>query len=135
MFNPDTQLALLSIAKYEPCGIQLYGNRHTNQRCAFQNRNESGKVGGASRIINKTNRYIGTSSIKVNLSALVKISKSFGVSLDELVCDSIIKAKAVFKDELALTLNNCSEHEIRMIADMVKAFKPSIFRLHTFHMS
>ncbi|MGF7145069.1 transcriptional regulator with XRE-family HTH domain [Anaerotaenia torta] len=72
--------------------------------------------------------HIETGNTKVSLPALVKIANALGVSLDELVCDSIIKAKAVFQGELARTIDDCDELEIRVIADMAKTLKTSMRR-------
>lgn len=70
--------------------------------------------------------HIETGNTKVSLPTLIKIANVLGCSLDELVCDSIIKAKAVFEGELARTISDCDELEIRVIADMAKALKTSM---------
>ncbi len=70
--------------------------------------------------------HVETGNTKVSLPSLVKIANALGVTLDELVCDSIIKGKAVFENELATTISDCSELEIRIISDMAKALKKSM---------
>ncbi len=70
--------------------------------------------------------HIETGNTKVSLPALVKIANALCVSLDELVCDSLLKSRAVFEDELSEILNDCMEHEIRIIVDMAKALKLSM---------
>ena len=70
--------------------------------------------------------HIETGNTKVSLPALVQIANVLDVSLDELVCDNILKAKAVFEDEIARIINDCDEREIRVIADMAKALKISM---------
>ena len=66
--------------------------------------------------------------LKVSLPTLIKIANVLGCSLDELVCDSTIKVKSVFEGELAKTISDCYELEIRVIADMAKVLKTSMRR-------
>ncbi|MDU6266344.1 MAG: helix-turn-helix transcriptional regulator [Anaerocolumna aminovalerica] len=70
--------------------------------------------------------HVENGSTKVSLPSLVKIANALKVSLDELVCDSVIKSKAIFEDELAKTINDCNEFEIRIISDMAKTLKASM---------
>ena len=70
--------------------------------------------------------HVETGNTKVSLPSLLKIANALGVSLDELVCDSIVKGQAVFEGELARTVSDCSELEIRVITDMAKALKTSM---------
>ncbi len=70
--------------------------------------------------------HVETGNTKVSLPSLVKIANALGVSLDELVCDSIVRGQAVFESEIARTIDDCSELEIRVISDMAKAIKTSM---------
>lgn len=70
--------------------------------------------------------HIETGNTKVSLPALVRIANALNVSLDELVCDSLLKAKAVFEGEIARAVDDCDEKEIRVIADIAKALKISM---------
>lgn len=70
--------------------------------------------------------HIETGNTKVSLPALVKIANALSVSLDELVCDSIIKARDVFENEITQEARDCDEHEIRIVADTVKALKATL---------
>lgn len=70
--------------------------------------------------------HIETGNTKVSLPALVKIANALGASLDELVCDSILKAKVVFENEITQQTKDCDEYEIRIIADTVKALKETL---------
>ena len=70
--------------------------------------------------------HIETGNTKVSLPALVQIANALNVSLDEIVCDSIQKAKTVFENEIARTVQDCSEQEIRIVADMITALKNSL---------
>lgn len=69
---------------------------------------------------------IGTGNSSVSLPTLVAIANTLGVSVDELLCDTILSSKAVFENELEEVLRDCNEYEIRFITDIVKASKKSI---------
>ncbi len=57
------------------------------------------------------------------MPTLVAIANTLGVSVDELLCDTILSSKAVFENELEEVLRDCNEYEIRFITDIVKASK------------
>ena len=70
--------------------------------------------------------HIETGNTKVSLPALVKIANALETSLNDLVCDSIIKSKDVFENEVIREVKNCDEFEIRIITDTIKALKTSL---------
>lgn len=70
--------------------------------------------------------HIETGNTKVSLPALVQIANALNVSLDDLVCDSLDKVKIIFKNEITQTVQDCSEQEIRVIADTIIALKSSL---------
>lgn len=70
--------------------------------------------------------HIETGNTKVSLPALVQVANALNVSLDDLVCDSLDKAKTIFENEIAQTVQDCSEQEIRVIADTIIALKNSL---------
>ena len=70
--------------------------------------------------------HIETGNTKVSLPALVKIANALGTTLDDLVCDSLIVAKKPFENEITQEAQNCTEREIRIIADTIKALKASL---------
>lgn len=70
--------------------------------------------------------HIETGNTKVSLPALVKIANALHVSLDDLVCDSIVKSRVIFEKEIADAVADCDEQEIRIVADMTKALKASM---------
>ncbi|MBH7884817.1 helix-turn-helix transcriptional regulator [Clostridioides difficile] len=69
---------------------------------------------------------IETGNSSVSLPTFVAIANTLGVSVDELLCDTILSSKAVFENELEEVLRDCNEYEIRFITDIVKASKKSI---------
>ena len=70
--------------------------------------------------------HIETGNTKVSLPTLVKIANALSVTLDDLVCESIIKAKDVFEDEITQEAKDCDDYEIRIIADTLKALKATL---------
>ncbi|HBG2880010.1 TPA: helix-turn-helix transcriptional regulator [Clostridioides difficile] len=69
---------------------------------------------------------IETGNSSVSLATLVSIANVLGVSVDELLCDTILNSKAIFENELEEVLKDCNDYEIRFITDIVKASKKSI---------
>lgn len=75
--------------------------------------------------------HVETGSTKVSLPTLVRIANVLECSMDELLCDSLTRARDQFINEISRETNDCSEEEIRIIADTVKALKTSLRRRHT----
>ncbi|MCC0697802.1 helix-turn-helix domain-containing protein [Clostridioides sp. ES-S-0048-02] len=62
----------------------------------------------------------------VSLPTLIAIANMLGVSIDELLCDTILDSKVVFEKELQEVISDCNEYEIRVIVDVVKTTKDSM---------
>lgn len=69
---------------------------------------------------------IETGTTRVSLTALVAIANALSVTLDDLLCDSLIQSRVQFEKDIADILEDCSEYEIRMIADMAQALKDTL---------
>ena len=69
---------------------------------------------------------IETGTTRVSLTAIVTIANALSVTVDDLLCDSIIKARAPLEKDIAEILEDCDEYEIRMIADMAQALKDTL---------
>lgn len=63
---------------------------------------------------------------KVSLPTLLKIANSLEVSMDELLCDSLTKSKHVFTGELAEIVDKCTDKELKLITETVKAMYDTI---------
>lgn len=88
-----------------------------------------------SEIINITPSHmsnIETGKSSVSLQTLIAIANVLGVSIDELLCDTILDSKVVFEKELSEILKDCNEYEIRVLVDIVKASKESIRNVKMF---
>ncbi len=70
--------------------------------------------------------HIERGATKVSLPTLLKIANSLEVSIDELLCDSLTKSKHIFTGELAEIVDNCSDKELKLITETVKAMYGTI---------
>lgn len=71
---------------------------------------------------------IETGTTRVSLTLIVTIANALSVTVDELLCDNIIKARVPFEKDIAGILEDCDEYEIRMIADMAQTLKDTLRR-------
>lgn len=75
---------------------------------------------------------IETGNSSVSLPTLISIANVLYVTIDELLCDTILNSKVVFENELNEILKDCNEYETRFIVDIVKASKKSMKDLKMF---
>ena len=66
---------------------------------------------------------IETGTTRVSLTAIVNLANALSVTVDDLLCDSVIQAKPQFEKDIAALLEDCDEYEIRMVRDMAQARK------------
>ena len=71
---------------------------------------------------------IETGTTRVSLSAIVSLANALSVTVDDLLCDSVVKAKVQFEKDIAGILADCDEYEVRMIKDMAQALKDTLRR-------
>lgn len=69
---------------------------------------------------------IETGTTRVSLTAIISIANALSVTVDDLLCDSVKKACIPIEKDLAKTLEDCDEYEVRMIADMAQALKETL---------
>lgn len=65
--------------------------------------------------------HIERGATKASLPTLIKIANSLGVSMDELMCDSLTSSKHISQSEIADIIDKCSPREARIIAATVSA--------------
>ena len=63
---------------------------------------------------------------KVSLTTLIDIANALDTTFDALICDNLEKGKVVFDEEISQELEECSEEDIRIVYDMVKALVKSL---------
>ena len=69
---------------------------------------------------------IETGNTSVSLTTLVAIANTLTVSVDMLLCDTVLTSKAVFEREASEIFEDCNEYEVRVLVDVLKATKRSL---------
>ena len=64
---------------------------------------------------------IETGKTKLGLPAIISIANALSVTVDELLCGSMMQGKAVMQNEFAELLAQCSPAEAAFVMDMVKS--------------
>ena len=67
--------------------------------------------------------HIERAATKVSLPTLMNIANALEVSLDELVCGSLIKSKHIAVRQLNELLSDCTPDELQAVIEMVKTTK------------
>ena len=75
---------------------------------------------------------IETGNSSVSLPTLVAIANVLTVSVDELLCDTVLISKAVFEKEAQELFTDCNEYEVRVLVDVMKATKESLRNVKLF---
>ena len=71
---------------------------------------------------------IETGNSKLSLPMAVSLANALDVSVDEFLCDSVIRSKDVFSHEVQELLDDCDDYEIRILTDLLRAAKTTIRR-------
>ena len=71
---------------------------------------------------------IETGTTRVSLTAIVSLANALSVTVDDLLCDSVVKSKVQFEKDIAGILADCDGYEIRMVKDMAQALKETLRR-------
>ena len=71
---------------------------------------------------------IETGTTRVSLTAIVSLANALSVTVDDLLCDIVVKSKVQFEKDIAGILADCDEYEIRMVKDMAQALKETLRR-------
>lgn len=69
---------------------------------------------------------IETGTTKVSLNTLVSIANALSVSIDNLLCDSVLSSKVIFEGEAKDIFNDCDDYEIRVLCKILKTSKDAI---------
>ena len=75
---------------------------------------------------------IETGNSTVSLPTLVAIANLLSVSVDELLCDTVLISKPVFEKEAQEIFKDCNEYEVRVLVDVLKAAKTSMRNVKLF---
>ena len=72
--------------------------------------------------------HIERAATKVSLPTLINIANALEVSLDELVCGSLIKNEHISIRQLNELLSDCTPDELQAVIEMVKVTKKILRR-------
>ena len=70
--------------------------------------------------------HIERGATKLSLPAIVNISNALGVTVDDLLCDSLPHSRFPFENEAVDILSDCSHSELRIITEMMRSLKESL---------
>lgn len=65
---------------------------------------------------------------KASLSAIVSVANAIGVTVDDLLCDSLIHARPQFEQDIAELIEDCDDYEIHMVKDITEALIATLRR-------
>ena len=106
---------------YYQLGMRI---KHYRKKAGFSQEELADRVGSATSTIAHAEN--GTS--KPSLPLLIKIARETGVTMDQLVCDSLPIARTYLDKDIADLLEDCSVEEKRMIRDIITAAKETLRR-------
>lgn len=69
---------------------------------------------------------IETGNTKLSLPTIINIANVLAVSVDDLLCDNIVKSNHVFNKEAQEILADCSPYDIRILLDILKSTKKAL---------
>lgn len=70
--------------------------------------------------------HIERGATKLSLPTLVNLANVLGSTVDALLCDSLAEAKAPYHQEVSVLLEDCSQRELKIITNTVRALKESL---------
>ena len=66
-----------------------------------------------------SNIEIGTT--KVSLTTIVNISNALSVTVDDLLCDNLVRARVQIEKDIQAVLDGCDDYEIRVVKSTAQA--------------
>lgn len=70
--------------------------------------------------------HIERGATKLSLPTIVNISNALGVTVDDLLCDSLLQSKAAFEREAAAILADCTHQELKIITGTMRSLKENL---------
>lgn len=67
--------------------------------------------------------HIERGTTKASLPTVIRIANALDVSVDDLLCDSLVKAGPALTKEISEALSNCSDEELKLMTRALIAFK------------
>ena len=70
--------------------------------------------------------HIERGATKLSLPTIVKIANALGITVDDLLCDSLLQSHASFDKEVHLLLSDCSHDELKIITNTMRSLKENL---------
>lgn len=70
--------------------------------------------------------HIERGATKLSLPTLVNIANALGVTVNDLLCDSLVESKDAFQREATEILADCSHWELKVITGTMRALKENL---------
>lgn len=70
--------------------------------------------------------HIERGATKLSLPTLVNIANALGVTVDDLLCDSLENSRASYEREVSELLSDCTHQELKIITATMRALKESL---------
>lgn len=70
--------------------------------------------------------HIERGATKLSLPTLVSVANALGVTVDELLCDSLPASRTVFQSEVDHILSDCSHLERKIITETIRTLKENL---------
>ncbi len=64
---------------------------------------------------------IETGTTKVSLTTIVNIANALSVTVDDLLCDHLVRARAQIEKDIQAVLDGCDDYEIRVVRNTAQA--------------
>lgn len=106
---------------YSQLGVRI---KHYRKKAHLSQEELADRVGAATSTI--AHAESGTS--KPSLPLLIKIAREVGVSIDQLLCDSLPIVDAYLDKDIADLLADCTVSEKKMIKDIIAVTKDTLRR-------
>lgn len=73
--------------------------------------------------------HIERGATKLSLPTVVNIANALGVTVNDLLCDSITEARDSFETEALSLLSDCSHQELIIITETLRALKETLRKI------
>lgn len=70
--------------------------------------------------------HIERGATKLGLPTIVNIANALGVTVDDLLCDSLERSNAAFEREVSELLSDCSHRELKIITGTMRSLKENL---------
>lgn len=103
-----------------PIDYENLGTRVRKQR--VKQMMSQAELASAAEISTQHISNIENAKSKVSLEKIVDIANALGCSVDELLCDSVVKAKVVYMNEAVGLIETLTDAEMRALPEFLRSY-------------